>query len=291
VFALTIIGSGGESAPGMPNFITITASSPATIYYTIDGSEPTLDNSYVYTQPVDISSTTSGIVTVYSFAITAGGDVSEMFAKSFVEESTDVEPIASLSSLFGDLVKSYNLENIPNAIDADGNDVAFQDDENEDYDIIIPDSQLVTVVTTPSSDTGAVDDDDWVTSSSPSDIFFNPKARVIYVDTDSDENAVDTTIYHMGSRADLVKYRGGQVLREPYPIISGSLVRRMYSFDTGNYAAYYYDNISNNWVIMERKLLNGEFSLDRFSTSTWRRRGSGIGIVFQWLFPGRGNRF
>lgn len=79
------------------NVVTITADANATIYYTIDGEEPTM-SSLVYNQPFEIEET----ITVKAIAIVEGKVASIVTTKScnFVQEGEDVEPQVVFSETF-----------------------------------------------------------------------------------------------------------------------------------------------------------------------------------------------
>lgn len=293
MIALTIVGSGGVNSKNIPNFVSITSSVASTIFYTIDGSEPTLKNSYVYTQPIPISETLE-IITIYAFAINADGDVSEMFAQTFIaDEDNPSMPFyrkgsATILQPGVTINKPDEGLDIPNAVDADGEETAFQDKVDSEYEIVEDQSAVITVSVTPSGSTGTRYDDAWVPSSNLSDTFFNPKARVIYIDADNPDNPIEPIMRMFGSFANLVKYQGGQQLTEFGPPVSGGLMRTQYSTDTGRRTSYYYDNIALNFIIIDRQLRDGEYNLNVSRPAPWGK-SKGVGLIFQWNYPGRGN--
>lgn len=72
--------------------ITITTNEPATIYYTIDGSEPTT-SSAVYTAPFSLSTDT----TIKYFAKDAAGNVSEVKTSTFVIDMEAPYPVETIT--------------------------------------------------------------------------------------------------------------------------------------------------------------------------------------------------
>lgn len=295
MFALSILASGGEQKPGLPYFVTITASEPATIYYTYDGSDPTIYNAYVYTVPIPVPDDME-VFNVKAFAITADGDVSETFVKTFFEE---VEPpIEQPFSRKGPatinqpgIVVDTGVDYQYNAVDADGDETAWQDEPDDDYEIVYEGDRVITVVSTPADQTGTLKDNDWVAQSSPSDVYFNPKAKVIVIDADDPDQVPEIIMRPYGSMRDMDKTYNGQELLEFGTYISGGYMMSYYSADTGRYAGYYFDTNDQRYVVVERDLNEGEFILDASRIIPWRRSDEGLGKVLVWFWPGRANQF
>ena len=293
MFALSIKGTGGEQEPGIPYFVTMTANEPATIYFTYDGSDPTIYNAYVYTTPVAVPADIE-VFNVKAFAITADGDVSDTFVKTFYEttEPPIVQPFyrkGPAATLQPGVIVDSGVDYKYNAIDADGDETAWQDLPDEDYEIILEGDEVITIVSADPGDTGTLRDDDWVTQSSPSDKFFDPKAKVIVIDADDPDQVPEIIMRPFGSMRDMDKTYNGQELMEFGTYVSGGYMRSCYSAATGKYISYYFDTNDQRYVIIERDLLPGEHTLNAGSVMPWKRGNQGIGQIFMWLWPGRGN--
>lgn len=295
MFSLTIEGTGGESHAGIPNYITITPSSPATIYYTIDDSEPTIENAFIYVNPIPIDSSLI-ILNVKVFAITSDGDVSDMFTRTFVEDEETITygkyrkgPSAVLQpgviidtpphSIPPDIVKGWDI---------DGNPKVYQDEPDDDYEIVKQNSEIITVVCSPYNIL-TEEENNW-RESNLADNNFNPRARVINIDIDNPRNQINLIMRPFGSMRDSTKVDLGSEMYElEGTYVSGGFMRRMYNHDTGRMTSYYFDSNSLQYVLLERSLENNEFGINLSGIKTGRAKT--IGFVFQWMWPGRGNMF
>lgn len=292
MFVLTVTGSGGELRAGIPNFITITPSDPATTYYTIDGSEPTISNSYIYVNPIPILNEALDIITVKTFAITAVGDVSECFIKSFIETipSPFEERPGDRANTRGIIINtppSLSPPDIVKAFDSEGVDSVFQDESDLDYEIIVSSGELITVVSTPSRTTVRARDDWESTNVNSAD--FNPRARVINIDSEDPDNQINILMRPYGSMRDSTKMDLGSEMYEHDTYVSGGYMRTMYSHATGKVESFYFDSNSLQYSIVSRDIKPGEYSLN-LNTVT-RGRASSLGKIFSWIYPGRGNLF
>ena len=90
----------------------------ATIYYTVDGTEPTTENSLVYTEPITISETT----TVKAFAVKTGMLDSDVTSATF----TIIEPVTIASARALELNEYALVQGVVTFID--GRNVYVQDD-------------------------------------------------------------------------------------------------------------------------------------------------------------------
>jgi len=292
MFVLTVAGAGGELKAGIPNFITISPSDPATIYYTIDGSEPTISNSYIYVTPIPILDEMLDIVTVKTFAITSDGDVSECFVKSYIETSGipfDERPgdRGNTRGIVINTLPDVVPPDVVKAFDSEGVDSVFQSESDLDYEILLSPDEVITVVSTPTRSTLRARDDWESTNVNSAD--FNPRARVIYLDSEDPDNQINILMRPYGSMRDSTKVDLGSEMFEHDTYVSGGYMRTMYSHTTGRVASYYFDSNSLQYVIVERDLRPGEYQLN-LSTAP-RSRSSSVGKVFGWIWPGRGNMF
>ena len=80
-----------------PVLVTLSASEPATIYYTIDGTDPTLSSS-VYNEPVAISENT----TLKFFAVDAAGTQSIIVTEIYTFETDTTPPVVTADPPGGD---------------------------------------------------------------------------------------------------------------------------------------------------------------------------------------------
>src|SRR5690606_27287567 len=84
----TVTASPAGGIYSSPQIVNLNASEPATIYYTIDGSQPDT-NSTIYTGPVSVISSTE----LKFFAVDSAGNVGSIMTESYVIDT--VPPVVS----------------------------------------------------------------------------------------------------------------------------------------------------------------------------------------------------
>jgi len=277
---------------GVPRQIAFSTNIPSVIYYTLDGTEPTILSS-VYYEPVTLQ--TTGTVRVRALAI-SGLDTGT-FDIIFSTDSSRLYFPRRSDYVGGEgiVIDAYGVT--PVVIDgygADSNEnvivpVRRSDYPLEELDIKYsrtgPDGYgpgtLIRMGLPPESyyQDNAVDSN----ASSPNDdnVFFNP--RSLYIVIDGRDGYSDESVYPInrpyGSTTNVVKYLQGKSLYSPSPPLTGGFVRSFINGDSDIRVSYYYDTVENRWIK----------SIQTFDASTYPKRLgernlTGGPIVFRWVY-------
>jgi hypothetical protein len=299
VLTITATGIGPEMVAGIPMLVELATNLPATIYYTLDGSEPAL-SSLVYVRTIQLPT----LMEVRLRALAVSGPDSGTLDVTFASYGGVSHPDRRFPGHGAGLV--VDAYGIPEAfVDGYGPDVGNPLSDNE-FLVDVPergsDLPLSDLETKESStgfdgegmgtliaigfpqDLGERESAVSETASSPNNdnVYFNPRSLFIVIDgRDGYQDQVVRIINRpMGGTMDPVKYLGGKSLYEPSPYISGSLVRQFYNYDKGIGVFYYIDQNECRWIKsiqkMERKLPPG----------VGQRRGNPP-LVFTWIYNKR----
>lgn len=281
VISLTIIESKEQILAGVPKYVTITTNIPSTIFYTTDGSDPTIDSD-IYTTPVLLP--INSLVTLKVFA-TNGIDSSQIITEEF---STNILANTRLShsatngqnnaneSLYplgtnttqldiqyfnpaesGINVFDPSLPSVSNGFDSEGNPNNFTNENfnSTNYQIIkterndqnqrLPVGSLpkVTIQNPPPPPT--------TTNQFKSK--FDPRALVIFQNVgDEDPTSPPQINRQFFSLEDKTKTRDGAYLHTSgldAPPLYGSLVNSYLNPRTNEMTTYYFDSVANRWLI------------------------------------------
>jgi hypothetical protein len=311
IIAVVIVESVEQVMYGIPKSVTITTNIPATVFYTLDGSTPTI-NSSVYTS--ELFFPTLGTFT-FKVLATNGIDSSAIISRNYgpildklrkshdqvlnapdIYNAKDSFPYSDVGPNIPanyDGIGATPVHNPDNVGYFDGYDGtatgAFgnvTDALIESYEIRYSDSDYlgqrgngignlpkVTILEPPDSPQ----------YSSSSNLLFNPRAKVIYQDSRDETDIcminrpyfalVNTETYKDGTQLD--------VAGADYVVTSGSFVTSRYNPVEKTMTYYYYDNLMLRWIISKEPYdakdnPAGDLSGGVFSSS----RGSSK--VFKW---------
>lgn len=264
VISITATSIGPELISGIPQFVILTTNLPSTIFYTLDGSEPTtFSNVYLGTieMPSDIS------VNLRALAI-SGIDI----ANIDITFNTDALPSYFISPKDGSgiVVNAYDVVDI--VTDGYGVDdfnvlsdpVRSSDYELKDLDIKFSKTDKIgnppgTMIQIGFPDYRVFNEEKKIgishIASSPNNrnAFFNPKS--LYITMDGRDGYQDT-VYDgyklinrdLSSTMDLAKYLGGKFLYRRDPYVSGGLVKSFFNREKGIMVSYYYDHNESRWI-------------------------------------------
>jgi len=259
---LTIKEGSHELLDGFPETISFETDVPSTVYYTLDGTDPTAD-SLIAVGKIFLP-TLKGSLTVRAIAM-SGDDESEIIEAEYENSSTKMdgrrligdEGIAVIR--FGDdLVDSL-------AFDSDGGKAQGLSGDKEDFDI----KGSRTSSRGEAYSAGKTSRDfinfslkDKVTkrdsiSSPNNNPNFDPTAKFIVIDG-STEEAKDNQVVKIvnrpyntfGTTTNFYKERLGQ----KEPIITGNFVRSFYNGKTGKYVSYYWESLESRWIRSEQTI-------------------------------------
>jgi len=299
VLTITAVGHGPQLMAGIPQLVELEANLPATIYFTLDGSEPTV-SSPVYLQEIQLPT----MMHVHLRALAISGpdrgtlDITFMSAPSIVHPTRRFEGYGA-----GIVVDAYGIPEV--VIDGYGPDGQRPVGDFE-YPVDVPvrgsDIPLIDLETKYSrtgfdgegsgtlisvgfpQDLGQRESaiDGRASSPNHNNVFFNPRSQFIVID--GRDGYQDQSVFiinrPMGGTMDEVKYLGGKSLYEPSPYISGSLVRQFYNYEKGIGVFYYLDQNECRWIKSIQKME------EKLPPNIGMRRG-GNPLVFAWIYNKR----
>ena len=321
VISLTIIESEEQVVSGIPKTITLSTNIPSTIFYTLDGSDPTL-SSAMYVSPVNLP--TKDPTLVLKVFATNGTDNSpiitttyqtNMLGKNvrFSHSATDTQAQAATlndprpfgtqpnepqghflgSAEAGLNVNDPTLPSTSNAFDADGNPAAFSNTPfigiaSENLPVIISETDSIgqrgpAVGFIPKSKIQApVPPKE---ESYSSDKVFDPKALVIFQDyTDPSKltDPVDVNRMHF-TLEDVEKTRQGNQFYNvgPDAPTTTGSFLRQHYNPKDNTITYYYFDSSVNRWIISKTAYTPAPAAHDYSRIVFGK-GEGAGMVFEW---------
>jgi hypothetical protein len=284
---------GPELIAGIPMLVALSTNLPSTIYFTLDGSEPTL-TSAVYIQPIQLP-TDQISIQLRALAI-SGSDSGQLDVTYSVDSGIVDATTAYYGDSRGPIVDAYDVPE--DFMDGYGPGDDLVVDEPVRYsDIPIEDLELQYSRTGPEGmgpgtliaigfpDTevmarkvGAVDAD----ASSPNNdnVFFNP--RSLFITIDGRDGYQDQSVFIINrpwaGTMDITKYLGGKSLYEPSPYISGGFVRSFRDWEKGIIVFYYFDHNETRWIKSIQYL-----DPDKQPANIGNRNQTGGPLVFKWI--------
>lgn len=318
VINITITQSPMQLVSGIPISVTLEPSQPSTIFYTLDGSDPT-SSSFVYFEPISLKA--FGESVTLKFFATDGINTSPIFTELYAPNITGArqphdqiisnqDPFLNRATFpFGSSVAELNPDivygNTAGPIVDNGQPPRILDG----YDgtatatpagyVKLPTSQFEFLF----SETNSIGqygkgigtlpanviyikpriDNKVQQSSSTSDKLFNPKALVIYQDG-TNPNQPDFPIINR-AHFDLESptKRDGSGLNPENLTSSGTFVKSHYNPTDNTVTYYYYDNRVGRWIISKEPYVQKNPNLGNLSGLVWRTsRDKGLGFVFKW---------
>lgn len=317
---ITITESPLQLLSGIPSTITLETNVPATIFYTLDGSQPTV-NSSVAIDSISMP-TNSGIVVLKAFA-TNGVDSCPIITQEYktnivparqphdtVIEQTNCQkatyPFGSSTADFNQSVIYENtggvlIDSNPDNRVADGYDgtatktgVGFFTPPKTQYGFIFSETNSIGergkgIGTLPGRVLYSVprNNNAQPTSSDANSPLFNPKALVIFQDSseepyDQDVPKINRPFFDL---EDHVKARDGSLLTNTESISpQGGFVRAHYNPAKNTMTYYYYDNRVARWIISTEPYHYTQNPTQNMGGMVSRTgRDKGVGFVFKWI--------
>lgn len=278
VILLTVKESENQIISGIPEYVEFETNVPATVFFTLDGTDPTVDSEIAVDQ-VHLPSH-GKIVALKAIA------VSGVFYSSILEET--------YYTTHADLERTRLLDKEGiNVLSADGTPVAnltYDADGNPTQESEIPILEL-DIVTSKVNRIGeenpgrtskdfiqfaeTINKDNSFKTTSLNDISFDPTAKVIVIDGSTQE-ARDSQVAQvinrpMGTMNPVSDFYNPHI--EQHPLVSGSLVRPMYNPSTGKAVFYYMESRENRWI---KSIQEVEYKTLNISPSTKT-------VVFKWV--------
>lgn len=292
VIAVTATELGPQLISGIPFMVSLSTNVPATIFYTLDGSQPGM-LSPVYISPIIMPTESPVRLRVWALSGSDRGGLDITFRS----DSSDTPYFRRIDGYgIGIAVDAYNV--IPVLLDGykpDENLIVdiptrYSDYELEDLEIQDKKYDLegtgTKVITTPVIGGRGSSIDPTPSSPNNQNVYFNP--RSMYITIDGTDGYEDQSVYIInrpyGNTMDMTKYLQGKSMYEPQPYISGGHVRTFYTIKDGYglACAYYYDFNETRWIK----------SIQRFDPNTipegvGDRRQFGPPLVFKWIYNKR----
>lgn len=319
VISIAIEESSEQVMAGIPKAITITTNVPATIFYTLDGTTPTLFST-IYTGIIYLPTDKLNVI-VSAFA-SDGTNSSPVITETYItsmlnanarlpHSATDAAAGSNLPGLYpfgtnplqptsqflspgdaGITVDNPDLSATSTGFDSDGNENAFtnQPYNVENYSIAYSttDSQgqtglgignLPAKVTVETEPAIPEFTEQFTTT-------FDPRAFVIFQDLtkENPEDPPQINRQHFTLESD--KSRDGNAYFNTgldAPPVSGSFLRQHYNPRTNMMTYYYLDTWTNKWIISTQPYVNTNPNAGNLDGGPVGGRGPGSNRVFEWL--------
>jgi len=282
MIVLTLEESTVEYISGFPEYVSFSTSNPATVYYTLDGTDPdetsliAVDNVYLPTN--------GSAFTLKAIAISLD-DSSAILEEEYKTDSTDLDGPRYLGDE-GISILSYGAEVVDSlSFDADGNEaqevaVAFSDLEikasRTDSGGVMLDDKKTSIPFVNFSESSPISIE--TVESTPNDnVEFDPSARFIIIDGSTDakfENQVVKIVNRPYSTFGPTSKFYEERLGQQEPIVTGNYVRSYYNPSTGIYISYYWESLESRWIKSIQKIERTELSV-----------GPNVGskFVYRWI--------
>lgn len=319
VININILESSAQIVSGIPKTVTLSTNVPSTIFYTLDGTEPSV-SSAVYVSPIRLPIDKPS-VTLSIFA-TNGVDVSPIIIENYTSDILNNTrlPHSAMDGYSGkgyrsnypfgtgpDVIQGpytspgdagYTVDNpdlpaTPTTLNADGYPAAFTNlpYNIENYEIIYSTTNWLGE-TGPGIGTlpGKVEVEEPTPDPEETEQFtklFNPKAYVIFQDF-SKENPDDPPQINRQffSSEDPNKVRDGNNYYNvglDAPTTTGAFLRSHYNPRDNTITYYYYDSAASRWIISKTPYQpNGSWD-GNLSGIKFSRREKGANFVFEWV--------
>ena len=283
MLVLTATASENQLISGIPEYIVLTASQPANIFYTLDNTTPNID-SLIATAKVYLPSSGSSVI-LRAKAINMSEESDELVLE-YSTNSLDFDGRRMIGAegisvlRFGDI----SVNNL--SYDADGDPVQGSSTPFDELDLkasrtdrqgIVLDeySTSIDFINFPKK-FGMSEPPDISTPNNNSN--FDPRAKFIIIDGSTDEardNQVVKIVNRPYNTFGPVSKFYQERLGVPEPIITGNYVRSFYNPVNKKYCSYYWENLESRWIMsvqtadIPNRYLGGKAPRNRF--------------VFQWI--------
>lgn len=316
IISVIILESSDQAVAGIPRSVTISTNVPATIFYTLDGTDPTL-SSDIYIAPLVFSTdelkielrvmATDGVT--FSPIIIEEYQTNMLMNARLPHSATDAQAGANIPGLYpygsnapqpnaqflspgeaGITVDNPDLTQIPNAFDGAGNETTFTNSEYnlENYSIVYTTRDAIgqpTVGNLPANVKIEVPTDPPEETEQFSNLF-DPRAFVIFQDY-SKENLDDPphinrqffSLENPEKVRDGVSYFNSGLDSPP---VMGAFVNSHFNPRDNTMTYYYLDTHANKWIISKTPFNPSNNPTNNLSGMVLSRN-KGAGMVFQWM--------
>ena len=281
MISLTIIEGDQELFDGFPESVSFETDVPSTVYYTLDGSDPTED-SLIAIGKVFLP-TLSGTLQIRAIAI-SGDDSSEIVTDQYENSSTNLDGRRIIGDE-GIVIMRHTDDPVDSlGYTSDGEDaqetaIAVGDldikssNTNSKGEAFLGGKTSREFVNFSLKNHGAIPDPISTPNNNPN---FDPSAKLIIIDGSTEEardnqvvKIVNRAYNTFGATSNFYKERLG----EKEPIITGNFVRSFYNPKTNKYVSYYWESLESRWIrseqTVEKKTLNIGSGAERRFVYRW----------------------
>jgi hypothetical protein len=262
MIVLTLEESTVEYVSGFPEYVSFSTSKPATVYYTLDGTDPD-EESLIAVGNIYLPTSGSSF-TLKAIAISSD-DSSAILEEEYKTDSTNLDGPRHLGDE-GISILPYGEDVVDSlAFDADGEDAQKAAVDLTDLEIkasrtdskgVMLDEKKTSVSFVNFAEVPAVSSE--TIESTPNDnVDFDPKAKFITIDgstSDKFENQVVKIVNRPYSTFGPTTKFYDERLGEEQPIVTGNYVRSYYNPDTGIYISYYWESLESRWIRSIQKI-------------------------------------
>ena len=304
---------------GIPASIVLETNVPSTIFYTLDGTNPSIESS-IAIEPIEMPTDSANVV-LKTFA-TDGIDTSPLITQKYVTNIvpgrqphdkviTNQDGTGKATYPYGSSVSSFNDPNIylntggvivddqtqprvPTGFDGDGYQVGFVNTPTDQYDVLFSETNSIGetgngIGTLPGKvlSVRPRNDNDHPESTDASKPYFDPKAMVIFQDSrdtpyDPDIPKINRPYFDLEDQA---KARDGALLTNIDSVSpQGGFVKAHFNPTDNSLTYYYYDNRVSRWIISKEPYSPSQNPTANMSGIVSRSsRGEGVGSIFKWI--------
>lgn len=281
VIVLTAVESKKQIIAGFPEYVTFSTNIPATIFYTLDGTEPT-DDSQIAVGPIYIP-TTGKKVTLKAFARTASV-YSETLEFDYCAEFQDLDRTRRVDEEGLNILPPCDPVVDSLSKDIYGNptqetSIPFQDlemvaSETNSIGEKLQQGTSLPFINKPSIKLG-FDTTHHNKISSVLDGYFDPSAGVILIDGSTPENLANQVVKIINRPYNSMDTLSKQYNQMYYrsDLVTANYVRTHTNLETGKSVAYYFDSRECRWI------MSTQLSEQKRKTLDWGENN----FSFQWI--------
>ncbi len=317
VISITLTESPMQKMEGIPSSITMDTNVPATIFYTLDGTTPSV-LSDVYVAPIEMPMD-EGTVILKAFAtdgVSQSAVITNTYGTTFVGQRQARDTVTGINTTplgatfpfgssgisgspvygnTGGIIVDNPLEpEIPDGFDGEANQTpaGYTNQDPYSYANIFSETNSIGqrgkgIGTLPASVTVIRAAPTGPESSDANSSLFNPKALVIYQDStkpvyDEDIPKLQRSFFSL-EKPETTRY--GTLLQTTGGLApTGSALRTQYNPIDNMITFYYYDNMVGRWIISKEPFRPKNPDIGNYANIiTSSRLGSAAGFVFKWI--------
>lgn len=293
IVTLTFTGSDEEISDGIPRTMTIESNVPATIYFTLDGSTPTID-SPIYVDTFEMPDGETSVI-LSAFGVDAENVAGPILVQTYAADVSRMS-VSRMTGIEGFIIaRDFAEPDYPDDVyDADGYIARYLDIPPDRLDYTPSDRGFEGIAEGTRIEVGFPDpdltpsliDDDMVPVTTPEvGELFHPNAKVTYIDNRI-ENDILLILRPFGSLHNPYREFGGKRVREvadDATYVSGGFVRRFYDTKNNIMVSYYFDHNECRYVRNIQDLPDDIKNTNNIGIQP----SAGRPLVFQWIYRGR----